>query len=114
MKPTDISQYIVAPLPDDPRLTKAVTGIDETGRTTEIDVVTERPLTLYLNSQEIVTMMTIRDHPELLALGYLLNQNMLLPDDEVTDIDFDDDLVAGSCLTHDGQIRHAPTREAIG
>ena len=51
----------------------------------------ERPLTLYLNGQEIVTMMTIGDYPEYLALGYLLNQNMLRPDDEVTGVEYDDD-----------------------
>jgi FdhD protein len=52
----------------------------------------ERALTLYLNSREIVTMMTIGDHPEELAIGYLLNQNMLKPDDVVTGVDYDDDL----------------------
>ena len=52
----------------------------------------ERALTLYLNAQEIVTMMTINDYPEYLALGYLLNQNMLKPDDIVTGVDYDDDL----------------------
>ena len=46
----------------------------------------------YLNAQEIVTMMTIGDYPEYLALGYLLNQNMLLPDDVVTGIDYDEEL----------------------
>ena len=38
----------------------------------------------------------------------------LLVTDGALDIDFDDDLVAGSCLTHDGEIRHAPTRQAVG
>jgi FdhD protein len=52
----------------------------------------ERPLTLYLNGQEIVTMMTIGDHPNYLAVGYLLNQNMLRADDVVTGIDYDEDL----------------------
>jgi FdhD protein len=84
--------YLVAPQPDDPRLTETVTGVDESGAPTDISVVVERPLTLYLNAQEIVTMMTIGDHPDLLALGYLLNQNMLLPEDEVTGIDYDEDL----------------------
>jgi FdhD protein len=56
------------------------------------DVVTERPLTLFLNAREIVTMMTIGDHPDLLAVGFLLNQNMLTADDEITAIDFDDDI----------------------
>ena len=36
--------------------------------------------------------MTINDYPEYLALGYLLNQNMLQPDDEVTGVDYDEEL----------------------
>ena len=58
----------------------------------ETAVVTERPLTLFLNAREIVTMMTIGDRPDLLGVGYLLNQNMLKPDDEITAIDYDDDI----------------------
>ena len=80
------------PDPDDHRLTEAVTGIDHTGAPVEIRVPVERALTLYLNAQEIVTMMTINDYPEYLALGYLLNQNMLKPTDIVTEVDYDDDL----------------------
>ncbi len=55
-------------------------------------MVEERPLTLFLNGQEIVTMMTIGDYPDFLAVGYLLNQNMLKPDDEVTGVDYDEEL----------------------
>ena len=80
------------PNPDDQRLTEAVTGIDHTGAPVEIRVPVERALTLYLNAQEIVTMMTINDYPEYLALGYLLNQNMLKPTDVVTEVEYDDDL----------------------
>ena len=80
------------PNPDDQRLTEAVTGIDHTGSPVEIRVPVERALTLYLNAQEIVTMMTINDYPEYLALGYLLNQNMLKPTDVVTEVEYDDDL----------------------
>src|SRR3954466_4532381 len=68
---------LIVPDTDDPRLTESVTGTDQSGARIEIKVPVERPLTLYLNSQEIVTMMTIGDYPEYLALGYLLNQNML-------------------------------------
>ena len=75
-----------------PRLTQPVTGIDQEGRPVETAVVYERPLTLFLNGQEIVTMMTIGDHPDYLAVGYLLNQNMLQPDDEIIGIDHDDEL----------------------
>ena len=82
----------VMPDPRNPRLTERVVGIDQTGAPVEISVPVERPLTLYLNSQEIVTMMTINDYPEYLALGYLLNQNMLKTDDVVTEVVYDDDL----------------------
>ncbi len=82
----------VQPDPADPRLTRRVAGIDHTGARIETSVTVERPLTLYLNGQEIVTMMTILDRPEDLALGYLLNQGMLRRDDRVTGIDYDDDL----------------------
>jgi FdhD protein len=83
---------LIAPDPDDPRLTQEVTGVDEAGRPVTTRVTVERALTLYLNSQEIVTMMTIGDYPDYLALGYLLNQNMLKADDTVTGVDYDEDL----------------------
>jgi FdhD protein len=83
---------LIVPDPTDRRLTERVTGTDQTGAVVEINVPVERPLTLYLNAQEIVTMMTIGDYPEYLALGYLLNQNMLKYDDVVTEVEYDDDL----------------------
>jgi FdhD protein len=83
---------LVLPDPKDPRLTRPVSGIDHEGKPASAAVVHERPLTLFLNGQEIVTMMTIGDHPDYLALGYLLNQNMLRPDDEVTAIEHDEEL----------------------
>jgi len=87
-----MSDYIIRPDPKDPRLTNRVKGVDQEGQTIETSVVVERPLTLFLNGQEIVTMMTIGDFPDYLAVGYLLNQNMLRPDDEITGIDYDDEL----------------------
>ncbi|MDP6567330.1 MAG: formate dehydrogenase accessory sulfurtransferase FdhD [Alphaproteobacteria bacterium] len=87
-----MKEFHVAPAPDDDRLTEQVTGIDHHGQPAEARVVMERPLTLFLNSQEIVTMMTIGDHPDCMAVGYLLNQNMLLPDDRITAIDHDQEL----------------------
>ncbi|MFB3151011.1 MAG: formate dehydrogenase accessory sulfurtransferase FdhD [Alphaproteobacteria bacterium] len=87
-----MGDFLLKPDPDDPRLSKAVKGIDHDGKPIQTSVVVERSLTLFLNSQEIVTMMTIGDYPEYLALGFLLNQNMLLADDEITGIDHDDEL----------------------
>ncbi len=66
-----LSSYIIRPDPLDPRLSQEVDAIDHTGAPGKTRVVVERPLTLYLNAQEIVTMMTIGDHPDYLALGYL-------------------------------------------
>ena len=86
--------YLVRPDPRDPRLTEHVIGVDQTGARIETAVVVERALTIFLNSQEIVTAMTINDHPEYLALGYLLNQNMLKTDDVVTAVDYDEELSA--------------------
>jgi FdhD protein len=84
--------YLIRPDPQDPRLTERVRGIDQTGAEIETVVTVERPLTIFLNAQEIVTAMTIGDHPDYLAIGYLLNQNMLQPDDVVTGIDYDEEL----------------------
>jgi FdhD protein len=85
-------ELLVTPDPKDPRLTERVGGIDQGGRAIEIPVTVERPLTLFLNGREIVTMMTICDYPEYLAVGYLLNQNMLRPDDEIVAVDFDPEI----------------------
>ncbi len=86
------NSYLVQPDPADPRLTQEVTGVDHTGAPVTTRVTVERALTLYLNAREIVTMMTIGDHPQELAIGYLLNQNMLKPDDAITGVDYDEDL----------------------
>jgi FdhD protein len=86
------NNYLISPVPDDARLTERVEGIDHEGHSIEMSVPVERPLTLFLNGQEIVTMMTIGDYPEYLAVGYLLNQNMLHDDDSITAIDYDADI----------------------
>jgi FdhD protein len=84
--------YLIRPDPQDPRLTERVRGVDQSGAEIETVVTVERPLTIFLNAQEIVTAMTIGDHPDYLAIGYLLNQNMLRPDDVVTGVDYDEEL----------------------
>lgn len=88
--PNRTGDYLIAPKPDDPGLTDSVEGVDQNGDPVRISVPVERPLTLFLNGREIVTMMTVGDYPECLAVGYLINQNMLLPDDEIKAIDYDD------------------------
>lgn len=86
------NDYLIAPDPSAPRLTRAVTGTDHTGAPVDVSVVEERPLTIYLNRQEIVTAMTIGDHPKYLALGFLRNQGMLLDEADITGVDYDEEL----------------------
>ncbi|MBW4961979.1 formate dehydrogenase accessory sulfurtransferase FdhD [Sulfitobacter sp. CW3] len=88
----DTDAYLIAPQPGAPRLTRAVKGRDHTGAELTINVVEERPLTIFLNAQEIVTAMTIGDYPEYLALGFLRNQGMLRDGEEITRVDYDEDL----------------------
>lgn len=87
-----MSDFTIRPDPHHPRLTRSLSGIDHRGETVDSRVVEERALTIYLNAQEIVTAMTIGDYPEYLSLGYLLNQGMLLADDRVTGVEYDEDL----------------------
>ncbi len=88
----DVSNYLIAPDPGAARLTRAVEGVDHDGQTTAISVVEERPMTIFLNGQEIVTAMTIGDYPDYLALGFLRNQGMLQDGETVTGVDYDEDL----------------------
>jgi FdhD protein len=96
---TPPDDYLIRPNPSDPRLTERVSGIDQTGASLTTSVTVERALTIYLNRQEIVTAMTIGDYPDYLAIGYLLNQNMLQPDDVVTGVDYDEDLAVAIVRT---------------
>ncbi len=87
-----MEEFLLQPNPADPRLTERLSGIDQDGGAVDTSVVVERPLTLFLNNREIVTMMTICDYPQYLAVGYLVNQNMLQADDEIIGIDYEEDI----------------------
>ncbi|WP_341198467.1 formate dehydrogenase accessory sulfurtransferase FdhD [Lentibacter algarum] len=90
-KEIETESYILAPDPYAARLTRAVTGRDQNGEITEINVVEERPLTIFLNAREIVTAMTIGDYPEYLALGFLRNQGMITDADKVLGVEYDEE-----------------------
>ena len=81
-------------LPDIERedLTSELVGYNENGEEIKVRVVEEKSITIYLNRQEIVTSMTLGDYPDLLAVGYLRNQGMLLEEDTIRGVDYDDDL----------------------
>ena len=88
----NIADYLIAPNPQATGLTRAVTGTDQNGQVIDLNVVEERPLTIYLNSQEIVTAMTIGDYPAYLALGFLRNQGMLRDGEVIKGVDYDEEL----------------------
>ena len=83
----DDKSFLIQPDPDAPGLSVIIYGVDASGAPIELPVVTEKPVTLFLNKQEIVTSMTLGDWVPELAVGYFLNQNMLAVDDEITAID---------------------------
>ena len=86
------NKYIIKPNLKDISLTEQVKGFDHQGNPISTKVVQERPLTVFLNKQEIVTLMTINDYPKYLALGYLINQNMLFYKDKIKKIEYDKEI----------------------
>lgn len=69
--------------------------VDEHGELREVSLTGERPLTIYLDKREIVTLMTLGGQPELLTLGYLRNQGLVdaIEDIELVQVDWDVDAV---------------------
>ncbi len=89
MTPTDM---LVGPNADDPSFYSTIPGLDQDGRPLRLSAVAERLLTIFLDGREVVTSMTIGDHPRYLALGFLLNQRMLEPGDTVVSVDHNPEL----------------------
>jgi FdhD protein len=89
---TQAKLCLIAPNPQEKGLTRQVAGLDYLGAEISLNVVEERPLTIWLNGQEIVTAMTIGDYPEYLAQGFLSNQGMLAKEEIVQSVDFDAEL----------------------
>ena len=83
---------ILKPKVNNSELTNEIIVTDENKKKIKLHSVVEKPLTLFLNDQEIVTMMTICDYPKYLAIGYLLNQNMLKKNDKITGVDYDEEI----------------------
>ena len=81
----------ILPAPNDPRLSTPLDGWDENGQPVSLRIITERSLTIFLDDREVVSAMTIGDHPDLLALGYLRNQALIHSLDDVSGIDVDEE-----------------------
>ena len=86
------NKYLIKSDINNLELTKIVKGFDEKKKKITTKVIHEKPLTIYLNNQEIVTLMSIGDHPKYLATGYLLNQNMLKTNDKIKSITYEKDI----------------------
>lgn len=82
--------------------THTLQAVDEYGQPREIAVAGERPLTLYLDKREIVTLMTLGGHPEALALGYLRNQGLVRDLARIKAVQVDWDVESVVVTTHDG------------
>ena len=65
------NKYLIYPNIRNNQLTKKIKGFDENRKDINVNVIQEKALTIFLNSQEIVTLMTIGDHPKYLSIGYL-------------------------------------------
>ena len=77
-----------------------VTVLDEKKTMREIELVTERPMTLYVDKQEIVTLMSMGTHPELLTLGYLKNQGFFDDINAIKAVQVDWETEAVAVVTH--------------
>ena len=86
------NKYLIKPDINNLNLTRSVEGFDEKKQKITTKVIHEQPLTIFLNSHEIVTLMSIGDHPNYLAIGYLLNQNMIRTEDKIKKIEYQKDL----------------------
>ena len=83
-------------------LTRAVEVVNEHGQTRQLEIPAERPLTVYVDKRELVTLMTLGAHPEWLVLGYLLNQRLIRAATEVESITVDWEVGAAAVKTHHG------------
>ena len=83
-------------------LTHEVTALDERGRASRIHIPAERPLTVYVDKREIVTLMTLGGAPEALTLGYLRNQRLVRALEDIVSIQVDWTVDAVAVVTRGG------------
>jgi len=79
-----------------------VPAIDEHGEERVQPIAAERPLTLYIDKREVVTLMTLGTQPELLVLGWLRNQRLIDRPDRIRSIQVDWETDSVAVTTHDG------------
>jgi len=102
MNHTDLPRH--RPLLSDARahLTHEVSVLDERGRASTISIPAERPLTVYVDKRELVTLMTLGGAPEALTLGYLRNQRLVRSIEDVVSVQVDWSVDAVAVVTRNG------------
>ena len=83
-------------------LTREVVVLNEFGDTTPISIPAERALTVYVDKRELVTLMTLGAHPELLVLGFLRNQRLISAVSDIESITVDWEVGAAAVKTYEG------------
>ncbi|MES2537629.1 MAG: formate dehydrogenase accessory sulfurtransferase FdhD [Pseudomonadota bacterium] len=83
-------------------LTHDVEVMDERGRLSTIAIPAERPLTVYVDKRELVTLMTLGGAPEALTLGYLRNQRLVKSIEDIASVQVDWAVDAVAVKTHNG------------
>ena len=79
-----------------------VNAVNEFGETCAVSIPAERALTVYVDKRELVTLMTLGAHPELLVLGFLRNQRLVQSAHEVASITVDWDVGVAAVKTRQG------------
>lgn len=92
-------------------LTREVTVLNEWGEEVSSTIPCERALTVYVDKHELVTLMTLGGHPELLVLGFLRNQRLVRSLDDIESITVDWEVGAAAVKTRKG-IAHIEERTA--
>ena len=83
-------------------LTREVDAVNEHGESLRVSIPAERALTVYVDKRELVTLMTLGAHPELLVLGYLRNQRLISNVDDIESVTVDWEVGAAAVRTHRG------------
>jgi len=83
-------------------LTHEVTALDERGRRSALHIPAERPLTVYVDKRELVTLMTLGGAPEALTLGYLRNQRLVRDIADIVSVQVDWSVDAVAVVTRHG------------
>lgn len=82
--------------------TREVTAVNEFNEEVNANIAAERPLTIYIDKREIITLMTLGNHPELLILGWLHNQRLIIEIGQIKSIQVDWDTESAAVTTYSG------------